>query len=109
MMARKQKDDGNTLASQRSYEQAMLKSGQLLGRIDSYIDKYAEEDVFVTGMSIRIPQDVGEDVFITVRAQSPDGPVVAFHGASSFAEALLGLGNRLQNRSLRWKADQYAK
>lgn len=100
---------GNTLASQRSYEQSMVKVGQAVNRLDAYIDAYAEEDVFVSSMSIRVPQDIGDDVFITVRARVNDEAVVAFHGGATFAEALTGLINRFQNRSLRWKEDQYAK
>ena len=107
-MPRNTETPGNTLASQRSYEQAMLKVGQLIHRLDAYIDAYAEDEVFVRGLTVRVPQEIGEDVFITVRADVAGKPMVAFHGGATFAESLTGLINRFQNRSLRWKDDQYA-
>lgn len=108
-MSRRKDVPGNAIASQLAFDKQMVARGIALGRVDTYLDAYAEDDIFVLGMSIRIPQDVGEDYLVTVRASTTEGAVVAFHSAASFDEVIVGLSNRLQNKSLRWKDDQYSK
>lgn len=107
-MKRGKDNPGNTLSSQRSFDLAMIANGVLLSRAESYIAAYAEEDTFVQSVTLKIPQDVGQDTFVIIRAMVGGKPMVAFHGAPEFGDAIIGLTKRMQNRSLRWKEDMYA-
>jgi len=100
---------GDAWGSQLNYQKALVRLAEKLIRFERLVDLRAEEEFFVMGMSIRIPQEEGEDYLITLRANAPTGQVVAFHAAASLREALEGLINRMSNKSLMWKADQYAR
>lgn len=108
-MQRGKEVPGNTLASQLAFDKAMVTNGIKLGRIEQYITTYAEDEIYIQGMSIRVPQDIGEDYFVVVRASTVDGSKVAFHNAAEFGDLIIGLANRMQNKSLKWKDDKYAK
>lgn len=106
-MKKSKEISGNTLAAQYAFDKEMIARGVLLGRVDSYLDKYAEDDILVMGFSIRVPQDIGDEYLLTIRAIVADEAKVAFHAAATFEELIVGLSKRLQNRSLRWKDDRY--
>lgn len=45
-----------------------------------------------------------------VEGLGPDGsPVVAFNGAQTPSEALIGALNRIKNGQMKWRADEYRK
>lgn len=71
---------------------------------------YRSVGMQVTGMGIRMPREERGEFLVTIRALDSEGaPFVAFHGASDLGEALTGLWNRLQNGTLRWKPDEWAR
>jgi hypothetical protein len=49
-----------------------------------------------------------DEYLIVVQAAKDGERVVAFQSAPTLAEAFEGLFNRLENRSIRWRADEYA-
>ena len=109
-MARKNLDvPGNAMASAAAAGEIMLRAGQAMFRMDALLERYDDEDVFIGGLSLRAPGMDQSDWFVVVRAETPEGKVVAFHSAPTFLEAIQGVVARLDNRSLKWKEDQYAK
>lgn len=99
---------GNAMMSQMAYQKEMVRLGQHLVRFEGMVEQLFEEDIEIQGMSIRVPQEEGQDYLVTVRAFEEGKKVVAFNSGATFAEVLRGTLARLQNRSLRWKADSYA-
>jgi hypothetical protein len=64
----------------------------------------------IRGFTVRAPRDDGEEYLVTVRRVGDDGgPEVAFHSATTLGEALAGLVSRLDNGSLKWRVDEYAR
>lgn len=71
---------------------------------------YRTLQVEPTGFTVRGPRSRGDEILVVVRGVDHEGaPVVAFHGAYSLEEALLGLAARLGNGTLKWREDQFAK
>lgn len=64
--------------------------------------------VDLTGLSMRAPKGVGEELLMVIRGIDAEGMhVVAFHSAFSLGEALRGLGARLNNGTLAWREDSF--
>ena len=107
-MSKRNKDvPGNAMASAAQVNGLILRMGQSMLELDRLLERYDDEDVFISGFSVRPPGTSGNDWFLVVRAETPEGKKVAFHNAPTFAELVKGLVDRLSNRSLKWKADQY--
>jgi len=76
--------------------------------LDTEMDRPDDSDQRVLKVVIKAPQWYGGEYFAVVTADGDDGaPVVAFHTAESLVGLLTGLGNRLRNGSLKWRADEF--
>lgn len=85
-------------------------SGAALDRIGYGFEHFEVYGIELTGMSFRPPQAPNGEWLIVVRGLDDDGaPVVAFHSDVHLDTAVVGLQNRLTNRSLRWREDEYAR
>jgi hypothetical protein len=86
------------------------KAGMAMGDVDNAMQGYRNLVVEVTGLSIRGPVAQGGEFLCTVRGYDEEGmAVVAFHGAATLTEMFIGLSARLNNGSLKWREDQYAR
>lgn len=83
--------------------------GAALIGADRNFEKRYEEGTHVVGLTVKLPREIGDDFLIVVRAQKEEARVVAFHGAPTFAEAVVGMLTRLQQDTLKWKEDEYAR
>lgn len=99
---------GDARGSALAYQQQMVRMAQQFVRFEQILERMFEDDEEVTGMSIRVPNTEGADYLVTVRSRCGNENRVAFHSGASFAETVRGMVARLENRSLRWKADEYA-
>lgn len=99
---------GNALVSTLAYQRGLLRVAEQLVRVEHLLDALDEENVEVRSVTFRVPQEQGGDFLVTVRAFVEGKAMVAFHGSDSFAEAARGVFARLENRSVKWKDDQYA-
>lgn len=99
---------GSAYGSQLAYQKALIRFAEKINLYEASLEHLFEDDVVVTGLTIRHPLDEGEDYLITMRAIRAGEKIVAFHDGSSMFEVLEGLVNRLRNKSLRWKKDKYA-
>lgn len=100
---------GNAMMSALEYQRQMIRSQEQLIRCDRILERLFDDDVEVLGMSIRLPQEDAGDYLVTVRARKGNNKVVAFHAANTLAEVLRGVLAKLENRSIRWKEDNYAR
>ncbi len=107
-MQKKKRGEHSAYARQLAYQDEMYKIGCLVVDYDRHIGEYFDADILVTGMSIRHPMDEGQDYLVTLRAVVSGDAKVAFHAGATFQEVLVGLINRMKNRSLKWKDDGYA-
>lgn len=86
-----------------------LALGEALMIVDDTLRRLEEEYVTVLGFSVRVPARVGFDWLIIVRAEKPEGRVVAFVQGRSLFDVLESLLASAGDAQLRWQADQYAK
>jgi hypothetical protein len=98
---------GNAMASQQAYTRQLVRQAELLLRWEGIVNRLEDEEVWVDGLSIRMPTYDRPDTFVTVRAHTPTGKIVAFHGAPTLYEAVAGVVARVENRTLKWREDQY--
>lgn len=100
---------GNAVASAQNYARAMIRHGEAIEYMERICDNYFEEDIEVDSLRVRAPREEGGEWLTIVKAWHGDKPMVAFHSAMSFAEALVGTLNRMKNKTLRWKDDEHAR
>lgn len=99
---------GSAMGSQLAYEKALIRFAEKINLYEATLEHLFDDDIIITGMTIRHPLDTGEDYLVTLRAVIAGEAKVAFHDGASLLEALEGLVNRMRNKSLKWKADKYA-
>lgn len=86
------------------------RQGKAITRLGGYMERSLYREDGLLSLRVRAPRDQGDDYLVVVRALDADGrPVVAFHGASTFVDALVGLSNRMANGTLKWKADRFSE
>lgn len=86
------------------------RSGRALERLTFMATRVGPSGLELVGMSVRFPREDGEDFLVTLRALDEAGaPVVAFHGAATLEDAVMGVVNRIDNGSLSWRADQWGR
>lgn len=83
--------------------------GEALMVFESLLPLLEAEYIMMLGLSIRFPARVGFDWLVIVRAEKPDGRVVAFVQGRTLFDALEAFVQGVTDGSLRWQADQYAK
>lgn len=99
---------GNALASAQNYARAMVRHGETIEYMERICDNYFDDDIEVDSLRVRAPRERAGEWLVIVKAWHGNKPMVAFHSALSFAEALIGTINRMRNKSLKWKEDEYA-
>lgn len=77
-------------------------------RADGAIERWGDEDVYIQSMTISTIWKGRDDYMVVVRANVGGQSKVAFHAAETFYEAVKGVCDRIVNKSLAWKDDQYA-
>jgi hypothetical protein len=92
-----------------AFEQFTQRLGGTLIRTERILEGLDNEDCIVTSLRVRTPGYTYSDYLVTIKAEIEGVPHVGFHGATTFGEAIQGAIERLQNRTMKWKADQYAK
>lgn len=108
-MTRFAADEKDTRVARAVFERECIRLAVNIRSYDTLMASLFEDDIIVTGTTIRHPLEEKEDYLITVRAIIAGEHFVAFHGAPTYHEATEGLINRLRNRTMKWKEDKYAK
>lgn len=92
----------------RTTDRWLTNIGMTLVNFEERRERLEEESVFLKGFSVKLDGVDEGDVFIVLRADTEDGARVAFGSGPTLAEALRSTLERLYNRTLKWKEDQYA-
>lgn len=100
---------GNTIQSSIDYEAYLIKIGRSMLRTDRMCENAAADGLTVKAIRIKFPDTPGGGYLAVVTADFDGVACVAFHGGTEFHDVVTGLLNRIQNRSLKWKEDNYAK
>jgi len=100
---------GNSMGSHAAYLRQMVRVAETLQDFERVSDGLWEEDVYISGISVRFPTDDRPEYLVVVRVDGAGGRLVGFHDAPTFLEALVGVVNRLKNRSMQFKEDKYAQ
>jgi hypothetical protein len=100
--------NGNSIASHEAYQRLLVRQAETLMNFEKVVQSFWNEEVEIVSLRIILPVGEGEEYRVVLKARSKGEAFVAFHNGATFSEALVGLVNRLQNRSLKFKEDQYA-
>jgi hypothetical protein len=82
--------------------------GQTIIMANGVIERLFEEDVVLLSLTVQTPYKGREDFLVVGRFRNGGVSMVAFHGAATFYEAIKGFLDRLINRTLVFREDQYA-
>jgi hypothetical protein len=94
--------------AERAADQWMRAIGATAAVLDERMVGLEEDTLAVTGINFRAPSVEKPDWLVVVKAVGPAGTkMVAFGGGSTFAEAMKSTLERLYNRSLKWREDQW--
>lgn len=86
-----------------------MRVGESLALLDRLAVQLRDDDELdVSGLSVRFPAGSGAEYLVTVRARAGAVAVVAFHSAFTLGEVLRGLYNRMAAGKMKWKEDEYA-
>jgi hypothetical protein len=91
----------------RAVDAMLERAGGSLLVFEKRMESLAEEGIVLTGFSVRLPSEDKPDVFVVIRAATDTAKLVGFHGAPTLIEAIPGALERLYNRSIKWREDNY--
>lgn len=98
---------GQESAAAAATDRLQRRMGATLMRAEVVLEHLFDEGSYVKSITFRMPVSEGEEYLAVVRLATESGMQVAFHGAPTLGECVEGVLNRLQNKSLKFKADQY--
>lgn len=102
-------DSGSTEreeGSRRAAARMLTKLGLKVEMLDQLIAEPHDDMPDITEVRFRIRYATVGDVLALVKATEGDEKKIAFHVEDTFSQALVGLVNRMSNRSLKWREDK---
>jgi hypothetical protein len=96
------------MGSAAAYARTLVRQAEALLLFEEVWDTYYGEDITITQIRVIHPGIAGGEYKAVIKARIGETQVVAFHNATTLLELLVGIVNRLQNRSLKFREDQYA-
>lgn len=90
------------------WQKELANLGLALLRFSQCSKTLAEQDIYLKQVKFVNKDDEGEDWLVVITATGVEGNIVTFHGATSFSEAVRGLGIKIEKNLLRWKKDEYS-
>jgi hypothetical protein len=103
------KFEGNSVGEIAALQANLLRLGSAIFKFEGSRLRAEERDMYVTQLRIRFPTVQGGEYLAVLSAHHDGVFVVAFHSAGTFADAIVGMLNRLENGDLQWKEDSYKK
>lgn len=100
---------GNAQASAAAFERYVFSLGRAWLDFERIAHDMGHAGTPIKRVTLKGPLVEGGSALIILTADSEEGPVVAFHNVDDLGTAIKGLAARLQNGSLKWKVDEYAK
>jgi len=99
--------NGNTLAAQAAFDREMVRVAAVLHRLDGIADDTYREERLLTRLSLSFPSLSREGYLAMVTSETPEGKWIAFNADPSPVTALVGLILRIENKTVKWKEDQW--
>jgi len=100
---------GKTERYDRAVEREVHDLGAVQLRASQMFINLEDEDFYVKSITFQSPFHTGGDWRVIVRVHAGGEDLVGFHGAHTYAEAGRGALERIDNRTMKWKEDEYAK
>jgi len=100
---------GNSIAAQAAFDRQVMEYGALALRFERALENNDENGVWIHMVKFTLPDGDKPDCLAVVLGRSDEGAVVAFVQGTTFAETLLQVLRRVENRSLKWREDKYQK
>ena len=97
--------DNEARASDAAYKRWVANLAKAITNMDSYRREVQEDAPTLVSFMVKCDPDDERGVLIVAKGYVGNAWLVAFHRGDSIEDALKGLGDRLQNRSLQWKED----
>lgn len=107
MSIRKDKKEELKYSNTR-YINALVAMAELFNAFEDFAENLYSDDIMITSVRVKLPDWSSDSYLVVIRADQEGRGVVAFHGAESFSGVLMGLLQRMKNKSLKWKEDMYA-
>lgn len=101
-------DQGNSAkeeASLRAAARLLSKLGTRVEQLDHHIVDLAHDMPDITEIRFKIRYATVGDVLGVVKGVRDGKKLIAFHSDDTFGEVLVGLVNRMNNGTLKWKED----
>jgi len=111
-MTQKQKYEevpGNAVASAANWARYIEKIAEPVLRFQASFEGGKFTDFEIKAIRFKAPVYERGEWLCVVSVSSEAGSFVGFHKDVDFASCLTGTLNRIQNRSMQWKVDEYAK
>lgn len=102
-----EENPGDAIGSQQQYLRHLVKIGEALTGFERVLDMLADQDEWVYSIRAKLADEDNRETLIIVKAMVGGSPVVGFHSAEGFGEAVRGTIARLSNRTMKWKEDEY--
>lgn len=102
------KTRGNSIAEQAALDGRLHRNGFVLETAEHTFDRCFEEEILVSKIVFRAPAEPGGEWLAVISAHAEGEAIVGFHRAMTFGDTVVGLLERLNNRSLKWNKDKYA-
>lgn len=94
----------------RVFEKQLATVATELVKFDQGLERAADDGWLLSGLTVRSPMRAEQgDWLITIRAVIDGTPSVAFAGSEDLIGALRAVAARWNNRSLKWRDDEYSR
>lgn len=108
-MSQRGERDGKGAEGSRLWQAETERNGKILMQANRLASSMSRHDMYIQQIKFVSKDDEGNDWLVVCTIDSTDGPMIGFHGASSFGEGLAGLINRIGNGTMKWKPDDYRR
>lgn len=86
-------------------ERQMIRLATTIYGMERTIETWDDDDVFFRSLMIKDKRDADGGWLAIIKADGPNGGLVGFHGADTFAECVRGVVERMINKSIKFRED----
>lgn len=108
-MKRSKDVDGNAMESQRQHDHFIYSVGLSWMSMVSALKRLENRGFYVHRITMRGIEGDGGEILLILAADTDEGAFVAFHQVDSLETVWKSLTNRIENGSLKWKPDEFAR
>jgi hypothetical protein len=105
MVRRDSSGDGKYNTGRDAVERQMLRLATILLGMEKIIENWDDDDIFFTSMTIKDKRMEDGGWLAIVKATTPSGNLVGFHGGDTFSECVRGVVERMANKTMRFRED----